>query len=373
MVNVLFFTLSDLGKNARMINLIDELRKRKNLKIFLFGFDISELPKQVRDSPNIVINHIFRIFTFPWYLSLCFVPLQFLFYLIQVFSISIVCKSVDVVFTSSSYLEIFLSMFLSLIKKSRLVIDIDSLDWFRNSIKKKIYIYLLSHCDYLTTETHSMSVILRISGIKSFEIPNLPDKLFLNIKKSKEHVCKILSIPKESKLIGIPILYYGSSIFERISRYSKIFNDLDNSFVFIIFADLKLQKEIKEQLSNIKFKNPKFILIPFIYNIYPLVLSSCDIGLSINGEDSSLKISKEIIQMYGSGIPIIGFKGVSMNEIIKNGGIGFIAKDDNDLIKLLKDIFITHEININNLKFNKEEIIKKWNINVNKIFDLILN
>ena len=373
MSTALLFSFSDIGRNERILMHATNLSKEKKMKIYVCGFDRSNIPNEIANDKNIQFIYIFPFINAPIILNTLLWPIQFIFYLIQMIAVTINLPQLSIILITSNFYfsEICIGLLLSKInskisdnikaKKPFIIADILSFKWFESPTSKNIAKKMLSLTDMIITPTHSMQVILKIGGLQSFVIENIPDQSFKPNKKLKPNVCEILNIPLSSYLICVPIPTFDHDIFKCIEDSARGIKDCERNICFVIFGNGKsqsiFQKKVKNLNNSNESKNIKFAFFTFQYDIYPSILGACDIGIYFNENDNGTEIPLPILQMSGCCLPIISFQYGCVSEIIKNKQNGFIIENRSKLRALLHDIFIKKSIDISTLKCNHME---KW-------------
>lgn len=136
-----------------------------------------------------------------------------------------------------------------------------------------------------------------------------------------------------------------------------------------------------EFLSMVKSHTWKNIIIKNVWlpiEQYPNILKIADLGISLHYSSSGLDLPMKIVDLFGSGVPVISMNYPVINELVKDGTNGIILKNNDDSFEMSEDIF-------NVLFRNKELYIKlkqgaliesqrhwndEWNEKLSKMFSL---
>jgi beta-1,4-mannosyltransferase len=86
--------------------------------------------------------------------------------------------------------------------------------------------------------------------------------------------------------------------------------------------------EKERYLKEIEKKRPnwKKICVDAIWleaDDYPVLLSICDIGVCLHCSSSGLDLPMKVVDMFGSGIPVLAFEFPAISELVKSGENGF--------------------------------------------------
>lgn len=70
---------------------------------------------------------------------------------------------------------------------------------------------------------------------------------------------------------------------------------------------------------------------------YPKMLASADLGICLHYSSSGLDLPMKVIDMYGSGLPVLAIKYNCISEMVTEGITGHIFDSESELFQLLKD------------------------------------
>lgn len=74
---------------------------------------------------------------------------------------------------------------------------------------------------------------------------------------------------------------------------------------------------------------------------YPKILAQADLGISLHTSSSGIDLPMKIVDFFGCGVPVISLSFPAINELVKDGDNGLIAKEStaDDLANLLEKVF----------------------------------
>jgi glycosyltransferase involved in cell wall biosynthesis len=175
-----------------------------------------------------------------------------------------------------------------------------------------------------------MEVLLRIGGLCSFCIPDLPDRAFLR-KSPETHstVCELFDLEKAAVLIGVFMDPFRPRFF------SDLASSVSSPVVFFVFAGCKNGAALENQLKQMNTSSVRFIFVPRQYDVYPSVLASCHLGICWNGSPGVMNIAMEILEMEACGIPIAAFRFGCVSERVRPDANGLLFDTDHQLKEII--------------------------------------
>ena len=71
---------------------------------------------------------------------------------------------------------------------------------------------------------------------------------------------------------------------------------------------------------------------------YPLILGLADIGVSLHSSSSGLDLPMKIVDMFGSGLPVLALNYNCIRELVEEGETGLLFSSSDELAGQLKDL-----------------------------------
>ncbi|XP_044756344.1 chitobiosyldiphosphodolichol beta-mannosyltransferase isoform X2 [Coccinella septempunctata] len=111
---------------------------------------------------------------------------------------------------------------------------------------------------------------------------------------------------------------------------------------------------------------------------YPLFIGCANIGISLHTSSSGLDLPMKIVDLFGVRVPVLAYNFEALKELVIDGNNGYIFSNQEELSKLLQDLFEGFPLNesvIKNLNKMKKELEsfgnwdKIWNSTCKPIFD----
>lgn len=261
--------------------------------------------------------------------------LRFLFLLLQMCAIAFSIRTkIDFVVASSDLFvtEIAVGKLISRILRAKLVVDVASCPWYETVFRKEIAKKMLKKADSRITSTHSMEVILGLGGLTSVLVPDLPDEAFKPDKNARPVIQKMFDLTNDTTLIAVTCC---DDIIDNLKDFAQT---TSARIAFFVCGSGKQRSVIDSLIRNASTENVKFFFVPFQYDLYPLVLSSCDIGVCGNGSPNVVDIAMQVLELQMSSLPIVALRYGCVNERVIDGVNGFVVKDGNELIRVLKGV-----------------------------------
>lgn len=370
MKTALLFSFSDIGKNERMLRYSKHLVTKKNMKVILVGYDISDIPKKIKKLPNLSIRYIFPFLYKRYFLQTLLWPFQFIYYLIQMIGIAVNISSLNLVISTTTFyfIETICGIIVSKIHHSILIYDISIFSWYDHQITSFITKKLFSYGNFLICPTHSIEVVLKLAGFRPFMIPNAPDSdLNFVTEKVRNKLFNFLNVDENSFFITVPISEFDHDKIDALENAANYLKRYRKPITFIVFGSGKLQEKFKDNINKIKIKNIDLKFFPFQYDIYPSVLSAFDIGIYFPESEFVLEISPRLLEMAASGIPIIAFRFGCVNEIVKENVNGIVLNNINELGSKLKEIIINKSVDLQSLR--RSSALEDMNHKADELWD----
>jgi glycosyltransferase involved in cell wall biosynthesis len=345
MVVGLVFATGDLGKQFRLLHHAKSFASQRESHIYLIGTDISSLPLEVEDAPNIhrVFIHQFQV---PAPMCYLIMPISALYIFFQLLLHVIRLPSLDFIITSTSGLiDPFLALLFRYIKKCKLVYDIAA---FRRtgsgrdtSIYELIGKWVRRRADFRIVPTRAMQVVLKITETKSVLIRDAPGPPFVPNPRLRSSICELLGITTDAFLLSVPV---GQLTPEKVKFLSSIAEFLDKvcqcTVVIVVFGNGKGERSLEKGLAEKKWKHVRFFVLEINTDVYADILGCSDMGLVLKGSIYGLDLSPELNAVLACGVPVLVCQSGCVREVVKDGENGFVLTDEGELCRVLKDIIV---------------------------------
>jgi beta-1,4-mannosyltransferase len=164
-------------------------------------------------------------------------------------------------------------------------------------------------------------------------------------------------------------------------------NNINNKMPFRILTVITgkgpMKKEFEDKVSNYR-KQGKLtriaICTPWLEpSDYPIMMSCVELGVCLHTSTSGLDLPMKVIDMFGSGVPVVAVSFPTLPELIKHKENGLIFQTSDELFILITNLLfpkIKHQFSISNsinyeiptLKYLKNGVLQfeKWDDNWNK-------
>ncbi len=240
-------------------------------------------------------------------------------------------------------------------------------------LKKKVYNLL-----NLKVVAQSRCLKQKVEGTGVFKevdliYPGVPTEIYpvLNKQRARE----ILGIePNTNVLLFVTssVASKRKGIFEFLEAFEKIVKEdlIENPYFVLIGAD---SGEIEGKYFTLSYKNKymAFHIVPFVptEEVLSWYYSAADVFVSPSIEEY---VSLYPLDAMAMGLPIVGFKNTSLEDLINHGQNGYLAQNKNieDLIKGIQ--FVLNE-NKSNMKRKSKNIIRErflWDLQIQKYIEL---
>ncbi|ODV62580.1 chitobiosyldiphosphodolichol beta-1,4 mannosyltransferase [Ascoidea rubescens DSM 1968] len=428
--NIAIVVLGDLGHSPRMCYHALSFAKF-NFNVELCGYVQSNLSSDLVDNINININDI------PIYSNngndrsqktfLLFSIKKVLFQIFHVFKLLFNFKNFDYILIQNPPnipLFFIILLYIKIFSRStELIIDWHNLGYsilalkydnaFDNPIVKFARFYELffgRFADYHLTVTNNLKNFL----INSFNFT--PNKIFVLYDRADSNKFKPVSSNDERLNI-----INNNSNFDHIFKNQQIIDshfDFEKDKIIITSTSFTPDEDLNLLLSSLKLydvyylnnqSNPKHPYLPKLYLIvtgkgplksqflnsiknfnfssniiiknfwlsyedYATILSLSDLGISLHTSSSGLDLPMKILDMFGTGIPVIALNFKSLSELIKDGENGFaVDLQPMNIFDKLLELFTDDQIYNKIKKGAMLESQKSWNKNWSKSLSKIIN
>eukprot|EP00727_Mastigamoeba_balamuthi_P003401 m51a1_g13058 putative chitobiosyldiphosphodolichol beta-mannosyltransferase-like (424) ;mRNA; r:847-2804 len=103
------------------------------------------------------------------------------------------------------------------------------------------------------------------------------------------------------------------------------------------------EKEMYEQrIARMRLDHVKIVTVWLSNEHYPLLLGSCDVGVSLHQSSSQLDLPMKILDMFGAGLPVVARTYPCLEEeLVEKGATGLLFSDSETLYARLDELFNT--------------------------------
>jgi glycosyltransferase involved in cell wall biosynthesis len=201
---------------------------------------------------------------------------------------------------------------------------------FKNSLSKKILVYILKNCDYIAPNNYNHEKIIAKLGIAENKIKTIPNGIDVDIFKlrNKSMARKNLNLPLNKRIILsvgwlIPRKGYDY-LLDAIPSITKEHNDS----LFIIIGDGLLKDRLIKKVNDLKIQNYVKFIKSQSPNKIPLWMNAADIFILPSLSEGRPNVIPEAM---ASGLPVIATAVSGTPEFIKDNKDGFLInpKDSN--------------------------------------------
>lgn len=364
---VVIIVLGDLGHSPRMTYHAKNLQKL-GYQVNLCGYIESSLPKflyndniSIYDIP--VIKNNFRL---PYLLfALLKVSFQF-FNLISLLKNLIDDKTRFVLIQNPPCLPIVLIV--GLLKKFwapniQIVIDWHNLNWSilnlkyqneNNLVVKLMKFYEEICCTYLSDFNITVTNALKNYLIDEFKLPNnkiltvydRPNDIFSpinsdiefnNILEKNNYIFQGLKFDKNNDLIITTSTSFTpdenfSLLVDSLVLLEEKLNEINYKYKIFMIVTGKgpLQSNFNKMIKSHSWNHIIINNVWLPIEEYPNILKISNLGISLHYSSSGLDLPMKIVDLFGSGIPVISMNYPVINELVKNSVNGITLSNNND-------------------------------------------
>ena len=329
--NVVLVSFSDIGKNQRLLNYARAFNEIDGTFITIVGFDLSNIPLDITSKKSISIRYISMIPLRNYFLYILFFPIILIYYTLQMIGIVLSVNNVSflLVTVHNLVLDVVVCYICSLIKKIKLVIDVDQLcisnEYTESRRRKALETSLLKKASIVVTGTRSKSLILQLRGINCHVLKPLPRR-----------ITPITSTIFQEKdlIIGIFTLNLDDNDINTVISLIKHIDAAEKHVHFHLFGSSKSTQYISEGLSKISLKKVDYRFLNINSKSHFNDLQKCLICFYPHN-NPLLEISSIIMEIIGAGVPVIAKKNGSITEIIKDKETGFLYESEDKIANIV--------------------------------------
>ncbi|EJS44792.1 alg1p [Saccharomyces arboricola H-6] len=404
---IIIFVLGDVGHSPRICYHAISF-SRLGWQVELCGYVDDTLPKNISDDPNITVHHISNLNRKGGGTSVLFMVKKVLFQVLSIFKLLWELRGSNyILIQNPPSVPILPIAVLYKLSGCKLIIDWHNLAYSILQLKFKGNFYhplvLMSYmiemifskfADYNLTVTEAMRKYLiqsfHLNAKRCAVLYDRPASQFqpfpsdISRQKAitteifiKDYVHDDFDIEKGDKIIvtstsftpdeDIGVLLGALKIYE--NSYVKFDSSLPRILCFITGKG-PLKEEYVKQVKEYNWKRCQVEFVWLSAENYPKLLQLCDYGVSLHTSSSGLDLPMKILDMFGSGLPVIAMNYPVLDELLQHNvnGLKFVdrrelheslifAMKDADLYKDLKENVI-HETE-NRWQSNWEGTMKK--------------
>ncbi|EDO17003.1 hypothetical protein Kpol_1065p18 [Vanderwaltozyma polyspora DSM 70294] len=159
----------------------------------------------------------------------------------------------------------------------------------------------------------------------------------------------------------IGILIGSLKIYE--SSYQKFDNNLPK-ILCVITGKGPMKEEIMKQVSDYKWNRCTIQFAWLSSEDYPKLLRLCDYGVSLHSSSSGLDLPMKILDMFGSGLPVLALNYPVLDELVthKENGLKFADRRElhESLIFAMKDAELYEVLKENVLQESSKNWDSSW-------------
>ncbi|OHT02891.1 hypothetical protein TRFO_06946 [Tritrichomonas foetus] len=422
MPSLLIFTCTDIGQNYRLLRHAKSFATLPNSHVEILAPDITSLPKEIENSPNIIHHYLFAFHSDSFFDQFLF-PLRFVLYAIQIFHLFFTSKTQTfdfVISCSWPLIDPIMAKLLAFLFKSKLIIDI-SLFRFTNiakssSLMRYIEKNVTKKADYRICSTRAMQVVLQLRNVSSTIIHDPPGSMFKPYLNIRNEVFSYLNTQKEF-LVSAPMPYYDFQQMQILTNLCRNLNEKGGSAAVVIFGSPKAQAEIERQINganeilsnsdnnkNKPFKNRhqkpnenhqksdtkniesdlndqksdktnKGVTLHFApanTDAYAHILGCSDVAVLLCGTRHGLDISPELTEAVSCGVPVVVGRCGCVSEAFREGEGGLVFGSADELSSLMSKIIVEKEINLSKMRDALKKSKFDWKSEWKVFFDPLL-
>eukprot|EP00397_Hematodinium_sp_SG-2012_P020948 GEMP01021613.1.p1 GENE.GEMP01021613.1~~GEMP01021613.1.p1 ORF type:complete len:458 (+),score=78.21 GEMP01021613.1:45-1376(+) len=105
--------------------------------------------------------------------------------------------------------------------------------------------------------------------------------------------------------------------------------------VLFITGKGAMKDAFMKSVNELELKNITVLSVWLAIEKYPVMLSLADFGLSMHQSSSGIDLPMKVIDMFGTGIPVIARSFAALSELVQDSVNGFVFSDAAELAELL--------------------------------------
>ncbi|KAL7635154.1 UNVERIFIED_CONTAM: hypothetical protein RMT77_014140 [Armadillidium vulgare] len=132
------------------------------------------------------------------------------------------------------------------------------------------------------------------------------------------------------------ILLYALQDFERVrSQFKQHYPQL----VVVITGKGPLKDYYVQDIQSRNWQHVAVVTPWLSAEDYPKLLASCDLGVCLHFSSSGLDLPMKVVDMFGSGIPVMAINYPALPELVQHNENGLVFSTKEELANLLQDWF----------------------------------
>jgi len=368
---VWILVLGDIGHSPRIFNQALSLIQNEK-KVILFGFNESKLPSE---STLLIENGSLELAFLPIYNSK--IKSRLLNYFLKT-----IYQFIFILFTFTKYglkrgnpghiliqnppsiPSIIVSLLYSNLVDAKFIIDWHNYGFSIMRIQKQnkylvlvgeIYEKLLarfSDVNFTVTEAMKKDLLKNFGATNVHILYDQPHPRFKSLSNNEKEVFfdKVSkSYPLLEKVKSGAKLIVSSTSWTKDEDFSilldalvQIDSQLKSEIVLAITGKGPEKEYYLKKISEIKFKNVS-IFTPWLEaDDYPKLLGCADLGVCLHTSSSGLDFPMKVIDMFGSGLPVLALNFVAISELIHDNKNGRIFNNSEELASLILETVETN-------------------------------
>jgi glycosyltransferase involved in cell wall biosynthesis len=360
MSRVMLLSFSDLGRNSRLLRYAGEILQNDKNRLFIIGFDGADIPPAIESNSAASIRFVCPFWDYPIFLAPLLWPLKLIFLLLQVIGIAMsISPKVHLLicFCDSIAIAPLIAAVVSKLHRAVSVFDMATFDWYETTVRKLVAKRMFSLADFRISSTHSMEVILRIGGLSSHPIPDLADPLFncLNAPRRSD-LFSLFGVDESTAFVAVFANPRDGSWLRVISEAAE---QIAVPTAFMIVGNTKMRGAVEPRLKK-QVRCSRFIFLPTQYDVYPLALAACVVGVSFNPSPFVFTIASEVLEMKASGVPVLAIRSGCVTNFVRDGVNGFLVDNQSKLKRKLVEIVNSPEVALGGISREPQNFNEEW-------------
>eukprot|EP00039_Didymoeca_costata_P006236 m.88560 g.88560 ORF g.88560 m.88560 type:complete len:452 (+) comp13173_c0_seq2:210-1565(+) len=137
-----------------------------------------------------------------------------------------------------------------------------------------------------------------------------------------------------------------------------------------------MKEYYKGVLKEKKLQNVKVAMLWLAIEDYPVLLGSCDMGISLHTSSSGLDLPMKVVDMFGCGLPVCAIHFKCLGELVRHKKNGLVFHNSDELAQQFKELFQKFPSDTSDLdqyrkeleSFRKNGWDENWNLIASPVF-----